>query len=177
MSVRVLKRLLLLAAAALALGFGLSATQALRSNPMPYRFEAKVGDGGRSASAAERRFDDGLDQYANALVRIDAAAGHSFAEYAAFDLSMNEQTDREALVTRAGRWSYRELDRLANRAAHALAALGVRPGDRVAAALLHSIQLVPPLVQLVIANRRQGESRGAQRLDARLVVKHAGQER
>jgi len=39
MSVQVLKRLLLLAAAALALGFGLSATQALRSNPMPYRFE------------------------------------------------------------------------------------------------------------------------------------------
>jgi len=32
---------------------------------------------------------------------------------------------REALVTRSGRWSYAELDRLAARAAHALRTLGV----------------------------------------------------
>jgi len=41
--------------------------------------------------------------------------------------------DRELLVTRSGRWSYVEFDRLANRAAHALASLGVRSGDRVSA--------------------------------------------
>jgi acyl-CoA synthetase (AMP-forming)/AMP-acid ligase II len=43
--------------------------------------------------------------------------------------------DRLALVGRHGRYSYRELDREANRAAHALAELGVAPGDRVAACL------------------------------------------
>src|SRR5262249_23649318 len=41
--------------------------------------------------------------------------------------------DRLALVGRHGRYSYRELDREANRAAHALRELGVVPGERVAA--------------------------------------------
>jgi long-chain acyl-CoA synthetase len=49
---------------------------------------------------------------------------------------------REALVTRSGRWSYAELDRLANRAAHALAALGVRSGDRVAGALPNDLDVI-----------------------------------
>ena len=45
------------------------------------------------AAASDRRFDAaGLDHYAGALVRIDAARGQSFAEYAAFDLSMNDET-------------------------------------------------------------------------------------
>jgi acyl-CoA synthetase (AMP-forming)/AMP-acid ligase II len=43
--------------------------------------------------------------------------------------------DRLALVGRHGRYSYRELDREANRAAHALRELGVVPGERVAACL------------------------------------------
>lgn len=42
---------------------------------------------------------------------------------------------RAALVGRHGRFSYGELDRAANRAAEALRALGVGPGDRVAACL------------------------------------------
>ena len=50
--------------------------------------------------------------------------------------------DREALVTRSGRWSYAELDRLAGRAAHALTALGVRPGDRVAGALPNDVDVI-----------------------------------
>jgi long-chain acyl-CoA synthetase len=50
--------------------------------------------------------------------------------------------DREALVTRSGRWSYAELDRLASRAAHALVALGVRPGDRVAGALPNELDVL-----------------------------------
>jgi acyl-CoA synthetase (AMP-forming)/AMP-acid ligase II len=49
---------------------------------------------------------------------------------------------REALVTRSGRWSYAELDRLANRAAHALAALGVHAGDRVAGGLPNDLDVV-----------------------------------
>jgi acyl-CoA synthetase (AMP-forming)/AMP-acid ligase II len=50
--------------------------------------------------------------------------------------------DREALITRSGRWSYAELDRLCGRAAHALAALGVRAGDRVAGALPNDLDVV-----------------------------------
>jgi acyl-CoA synthetase (AMP-forming)/AMP-acid ligase II len=50
--------------------------------------------------------------------------------------------DREALVTRSGRWSYAELDRLCGRAAHALAALGVRAGDRVAGGLPNDLDVV-----------------------------------
>ena len=42
---------------------------------------------------------------------------------------------REALVGRSGRFTFAELDRAANRAAQALAALGVGPGERVAACL------------------------------------------
>ena len=51
--------------------------------------------------------------------------------------------DREALVTRSGRWSYAELDRLASKAAHALASLGVQTGDRVAGGLPFSPLLSP----------------------------------
>ncbi|HEX5267113.1 MAG TPA: AMP-binding protein [Acidimicrobiales bacterium] len=50
--------------------------------------------------------------------------------------------DREAVVTRAGRWTYRGLDTLAAAAAGALAELGVRAGDRVAAALPNEIDVV-----------------------------------
>ena len=48
----------------------------------------------------------------------------------------------EALVTRSGRYTYAELDALANRAAHALCALGVRAGDRVAASLPNDTDVV-----------------------------------
>jgi long-chain acyl-CoA synthetase len=50
--------------------------------------------------------------------------------------------DREALVTRSGRLTYAELDRLADRAAWALRALGVGPGDRVAASLPNDAAVV-----------------------------------
>jgi acyl-CoA synthetase (AMP-forming)/AMP-acid ligase II len=50
--------------------------------------------------------------------------------------------DREALVTRSGRWSYAELDRLASNAAHALVALGVQPGDRVAGGLPNDLDVI-----------------------------------
>ncbi len=49
---------------------------------------------------------------------------------------------REALVTRSGRLSYAELDRLADRAAWALRDLGVSPGDRVAASLPNDTAVV-----------------------------------
>ncbi|HEY2430084.1 MAG TPA: long-chain fatty acid--CoA ligase, partial [Acidimicrobiales bacterium] len=59
-----------------------------------------------------------------------------------FDPVVAADPGREALVTRRGRWSYAELDDLADRAAHALLALGVGPGDRVAAALPNDIDIV-----------------------------------
>jgi len=48
---------------------------------------------------------------------------------------------RAALVGRHGRFSYAELDRAANRAVDALRALGVGPGDRVAACLPNDVDI------------------------------------
>lgn len=59
-----------------------------------------------------------------------------------FTRVVDTDPDREALVTRSGRWSYAELDRLASRAAYALVALGVQPGDRVAGALPNDLDVI-----------------------------------
>ncbi len=58
------------------------------------------------------------------------------------DRALADDPDREALVTRGGRLSYAELDRRANRAAHALAGLGISTGDRVAASLPNETDIV-----------------------------------
>jgi non-ribosomal peptide synthetase component E (peptide arylation enzyme) len=47
------------------------------------------------------------------------------------DRALREVPDRDAVVGRSGRLTYRQLDAAADRAAAALVALGVRPGDRV----------------------------------------------
>ena len=52
-----------------------------------------------------------------------------------FARPLHERPQATALVTRTRRLTYAELDTQATRAAHALLALGVRPGDRVAASL------------------------------------------
>lgn len=59
-----------------------------------------------------------------------------------FDRALADDADREALVTRSRRLSYGELDRLADRAAQALRAMGVGPGDRVAASLPNEADVV-----------------------------------
>lgn len=59
-----------------------------------------------------------------------------------FDPVLAADPDREMLVARSGRLSYAQVDRLANRAAHALASLGVRPGDRVAGCLPNDVDVV-----------------------------------
>lgn len=58
------------------------------------------------------------------------------------DRALADDPDREALVTRSRRLTYAELDRLADRAARALAALGLRTGDRVAASLPNEADVV-----------------------------------
>lgn len=58
------------------------------------------------------------------------------------DRWVREDGAREALVGRDGRYSYAALDAAANRAANALASLGVRPGDRVAASLPNHAEIV-----------------------------------
>jgi long-chain acyl-CoA synthetase len=73
---------------------------------------------------------------------VSAVASWSRTVAAVFDPVVATDPDREALVTRSGRWSYAELDRLADRAAHALAALGVRAGDRVAGALPNDLDVI-----------------------------------
>lgn len=56
--------------------------------------------------------------------------------------ALADHPERLALVGRHGRLTYAELDRAANRAAHALASLGVRCGDRVAACLPNDVDIV-----------------------------------
>jgi long-chain acyl-CoA synthetase len=58
------------------------------------------------------------------------------------DAALADDPSREALVTRTRRLSYEELDREADRAAHALRTLGVSPGDRVAATLPNDADVV-----------------------------------
>src|SRR5687768_16879410 len=59
-----------------------------------------------------------------------------------FDRALADDPDREALVTRSRRLSYAELDGVADRAAQALRAMGVAPGDRVAASLPNEADVV-----------------------------------
>lgn len=58
------------------------------------------------------------------------------------DRALASDPDREALVTRSQRLSYAQLDALADRAAHAFAALGVEPGDRIGASLPNEVDVV-----------------------------------
>lgn len=59
-----------------------------------------------------------------------------------FDRVLAVEPDREALVTRRGRWSYGQLDDACARAAHVLASRGVGPGDRVAAILPNEADII-----------------------------------
>lgn len=56
--------------------------------------------------------------------------------------SLRDRPGQEAIVTRSGSWSYRQLDDAANRAANALLALGVKPGDRIAVSLPQDIEII-----------------------------------
>ena len=58
------------------------------------------------------------------------------------DVLRVEDPSREALVTRSSRLTYAELDVVAARAAGALRAMGVKPGDRVAASLANDVEVV-----------------------------------
>jgi acyl-CoA synthetase (AMP-forming)/AMP-acid ligase II len=58
------------------------------------------------------------------------------------DVGLGTHPDREALVGRHGRFTWREADTEANRVAHALTDLGVTPGDRVATALPNDVDVV-----------------------------------
>src|SRR5687768_12813182 len=58
------------------------------------------------------------------------------------DRPLAERPDATAVVARSGSLSYRELDAAADRAAGALTALGLRAGDRLAAALPNDLDVV-----------------------------------
>ncbi len=59
-----------------------------------------------------------------------------------FDRPLRDDPDRPALVTRRGRWTYRELEDECARAAGALSDLGVTAGDRVAAILPNEVDII-----------------------------------
>jgi len=59
-----------------------------------------------------------------------------------FARPLHHTPDREALVTRGVRWSYRELDEECARAAGVLRDFGVRRGDRVAASLPNEADII-----------------------------------
>jgi acyl-CoA synthetase (AMP-forming)/AMP-acid ligase II len=58
------------------------------------------------------------------------------------DRALVERPDAEAVVGRSGRLTYRELDAAADRAAGALAALGLRTGDHLAVSLPNDVDVV-----------------------------------
>src|SRR5689334_11976597 len=55
---------------------------------------------------------------------------------------LGSKPDGEAMVTRSGSYTYRELNEAAERAARALLEVGVRAGDRVAACLPNDLEIV-----------------------------------
>src|SRR5262245_22678509 len=77
-----------------------------------------------------------------AAERPEIPGGGPQSAAAALDRALACEPGSEALVGRHGRQSYAELDDAANRAARALAELGVRAGDRVAACLPNDVDLV-----------------------------------
>ena len=58
------------------------------------------------------------------------------------DRALVERPDAPAVVARSGRLTYRELDDAADRAAGALAGLGLRPGQRLAVSLPNDLDVV-----------------------------------
>jgi len=71
---------------------------------------------------------------------IPSASAQTVAEV--IDRVVAEDPQRMALVGRNGRYTFAELDVVANRAAHVFSSLGVKPGDRVAACLSNDVDIV-----------------------------------
>ncbi|MFW0796683.1 class I adenylate-forming enzyme family protein [Gordonia sp. CPCC 205515] len=69
-------------------------------------------------------------------MRTSSTIGH------VLDHAVSQAPNSPAVEAVSGIWSYRELDEQAHRAAGALWALGVRPGDRVAACLPNDLDIV-----------------------------------
>jgi long-chain acyl-CoA synthetase len=76
-----------------------------------------------------------------ATARPEIPGGGPQSVASLLDPVLARDPEREALVGRSGRFSYAALDREANRAAHALRALGVGQGDRVACCLPNDVDL------------------------------------
>ncbi|MFJ9055871.1 non-ribosomal peptide synthetase [Streptomyces sp. NPDC102409] len=70
---------------------------------------------------------------------------HRFLETAA------AHPGREAVVTPATRWTYRETDRLSARVAAGLVAAGLRPGERVALLFSHGAEMIATLLGVLRA--------------------------
>jgi acyl-CoA synthetase (AMP-forming)/AMP-acid ligase II len=87
----------------------------------------------------------GLDPAAHGLrppaARPEIPGGGPQSAAEVLDRVLAQDPEREALVGRHGSMSYAELDLAANRAARALAELGVGPGDRVAACLPNDVDI------------------------------------
>ncbi len=86
------------------------------------------------------------------VVRLPLPGGGPQTTAEVIDPVVAAEPEREALVGRSGRFTFAALDAAANRAANALAALGVARGARVAACLPNDVQL--PI--LFLATQRLG---------------------
>ena len=73
--------------------------------------------------------------------RLDIPGGGPQRAADVLDAALARDPNAPALIGRGGRYSFAELDRVVNRAAGALSALGVQPGDRVAACLPNDVDI------------------------------------
>jgi acyl-CoA synthetase (AMP-forming)/AMP-acid ligase II len=92
------------------------------------------------------RSPPGIDLAVHGLIqaerRPEIPGGGPQSVAAVLDAPLAADPTAEALVGRSGRLCFGELDVAANRAANALAALGIGPGDRVAVCLPNDVDIV-----------------------------------
>lgn len=116
--------------------------------------KARMNRGSLPGQAADRWAAAGLDRDAGALIRIDTGVARNFAEFAAFDLSITEQTAAALASVRDAIAATEDFDA---QLACALSLARIEPNPAVVGAVL--ARGLPALQSLVRAQRWQDLSR------------------